>query len=141
MTIKTKYIPMYMEIAKTVAQYSCAIKRKVGCIIIKNDRIISVGLNGTPPGWVSNNCEYVDDNGILCTLPEVIHAEDNCFRKLKDIDESCNGAVLFVTTAPCFNCANIIIKHNIQAVFYKDVYRTVDGIEFLQKNNIEVFQV
>jgi len=117
-----------MNAAHAYAKASYCIRRKVGCIIVDGDRVISIGYNGTPPGF-ENICEI--DN---VTRPEVIHAEDNALRKLHYVT---NGAILFVTTAPCVECAKIIVKSAISTVYYDDEYNNEDGIQYLLAHGID----
>ena len=135
-----------MKTAKLFAEHSTAIRKKVGAIIVKDDRIISIGYNGMPTGW-TNDCEDVvtpslpylqGDGPTLKTKPEVLHAESNAIAKLARSSESGNGASLFVTCSPCLDCAKIIYQSGIHEVFYNQEYRSNDGIEFLTKCNIPV---
>ena len=139
--IKEKYLGTYMRTAKLFAEHSTAIRKKVGAIIVKDDRIISIGYNGMPSGW-DNACEYWSETAQLesewKTKPEVLHAETNAIAKLARSSESGNGASLFVTCSPCLECAKLIYQSGIQEVFYNEEYRSNDGIEFLTKCNIPV---
>lgn len=139
--IKEKYLGTYMKTAKLFAEHSTAIRKKVGAIIVKDDRIISIGYNGMPTGW-TNVCEYWNETAQLegewKTKPEVLHAESNAIAKLARSSESGNGASLFVTCSPCLECAKLIYQSGIQEVFYNQEYRSNDGIEFLTKCNIPV---
>ena len=139
--IKEKYLGTYMKTAKLFAEHSTAIRKKVGAVIVKDDRIISIGYNGMPTGW-TNVCEYWNETAQLegewKTKPEVLHAESNAIAKLARSSESGNGASLFVTCSPCLECAKLIYQSGIQEVFYNQEYRSNDGIEFLTKCNIPV---
>ena len=144
--IKEKYLGTYMKTAKLFAEHSTAIRKKVGAVIVKDNRIISIGYNGMPTGW-TNVCEDVvtpslpylqGDGPTLKTKPEVLHAESNAIAKLAKSSESGNGASLFVTCSPCLECAKLIYQSGIQEVFYNEEYRSNDGIEFLTKCNIPV---
>lgn len=149
--IKEKYLGTYMKTAKLFAEHSYAKRRKVGAVIVKDNRIISIGYNGMPIGW-TNDCEDlvvyrkeikpdVFDNELTHewkTKPEVLHAETNAIAKLAKSSESGNGASLFVTCSPCLECAKLIHQSGIQEVFYNEKYRNNDGIEFLTKCNISV---
>ena len=149
--IKEKYLGTYMKTAKLFAEHSYAKRKKVGAVIVKNDRIISIGYNGMPTGW-TNECEDLVvyrkeiEPGIFNnelthewkTKPEVLHAESNAIAKLARSSESGNGASLFVTCSPCLDCAKLIYQSGIQEVFYNEEYRSNDGIEFLTKCNIPV---
>lgn len=134
--MKDKLINAYMECAEVFARLSTANKLKVGAILVKNQRIISIGYNGTPEGW-DNTCE--DEFGK--TLPEVIHSEANCISKLAKSNESGENSIMFVTHSPCMQCAKAIYGAGIREVFYKTPYRDDSGILFLEKCGIKVTQV
>ena len=129
--MKQKFIDAYMDTAERFAQLSTATRLKVGAIIVKDNRIISIGYNGMPAGW-SNICED-DDNK---TKPEVLHAEENAIVKLAKSHESGDGAVMFMTHAPCINCARLIYGSGISEIYYRDTYRSQDGLDFLIKCGI-----
>jgi dCMP deaminase len=142
--MKSKLINAYMKTAETFAELSHARRLHVGCIIVKDDRIISIGYNGMPAGW-DNNCEDVvqhsDDTTSLKTKPEVLHAETNAIAKLAKSTESGLNATMFITHAPCVDCAKLIYQSGINNVFYRDAYRSEDGVQFLKKSGVEVNQV
>lgn len=143
--MKQKFINAYMEVAKTFANLSSAKRLNVGAIVVKDDRIISIGYNGMPSGW-DNECEdliRIDDVGspVLRSKPEVLHAESNAIAKLAKSNESGNDATLFVTHSPCLECAKLIYQSGISTVYYKDNYRSNDGIEFLEKSKVAVTKV
>ena len=135
----------HMKAAEGYSELSYAKRLKVGAIITKDDRVISIGYNGTPAGW-DNNCEdeirYPDTEGVtLKTKLEVLHAEANAIGKLARSSESGVGATMYLTHSPCFDCAKLIHVAGINKVFYRTQYRSTDGIEFLNKCNIEVEQI
>lgn len=138
-----KWEQAYMKTAEIFGSLSTAKRLQVGAIIVKDNRIISIGYNGTPKGW-DNCCEYeVIENGVpgLKTKPEVIHAEANAIAKLAGSHESGNGADMFITHAPCVACAKQIYSAGIKKVYFNQAYRSEDGIEFLHKCKIEVVEV
>ena len=130
-----------MRTAENYAELSSARRLKVGCVIVKNDTIIGIGYNGMPSGW-DNNCEIDHiDNGLV-TKPEVLHAERNSLDKItKNGGIGSDGASLFVTHAPCLECAKSIYGAGINSVYYRNQYRSVEGIEFLEKCGINVKQI
>jgi dCMP deaminase len=135
----------HMKAAEAYAELSHAIRLKVGAIVTKDDRVISIGYNGTPTGW-DNKCE--DElkwpNGevkFLTTKPEVLHAEANAIGKLARSTESGEDATMYITHAPCFECSKMIHVAGINKVFYRNQYRNDDGIKFLNQCNIEVEQI
>jgi dCMP deaminase len=142
--MKTKLKQAYMKTAETFAELSHAKRLHVGAIVVKDDRIISIGYNGMPAGW-DNNCEdtvwHSDGERTLKTKPEVLHAETNAIAKLAKSTESGDGAVLFVTHMPCMDCAKLIFQSGIRSVFYRDAYRSDEGVRFLKQSGIEVEQL
>lgn len=133
----------HMKTAENYASLSHALRLKVGAIVVKDSRVISIGYNGTPAGW-DNNCEYMqeDDVGIsYVTKPEVIHAEANAISKLARSNESGENADMFITHAPCLECAKMIFSSGIRNVYYKDLYRSSAGLEFLQKCGVGTEQI
>jgi len=143
--MKPKFIEAYMDVAERFAQLSSATRLQVGAIVVKDDRIISIGYNGMPAGW-DNCCEDVirqDEVGhsILKSKPEVLHAESNAIAKLAKSPESGDGASIFITHSPCMDCAKLIYQSGIATVYYKESYRSTQGIDFLEKSDIEVIKV
>ena len=142
--MKKKWIDAFMDTAERFAELSSATRLKVGAVVVKDNRIISIGYNGMPAGW-SNECEEVvhriAQEPILKTKDEVIHAEANAILKLARDGESGNGADLFCTHAPCINCAKLIYGAGIKKVYYRESYRDTFGTDFLSKCNIEVEKV
>jgi dCMP deaminase len=97
-----------------------------------------------PSGW-DNKCEddvYVDDMHVkLVTKPEVIHAEANALAKVTRSTNSSEGASIFVTHAPCMDCAKQIYQAGISEVIFKHLnLKNNDGIDFLTKCNIPIRQ-
>ena len=133
--MKKKFIKTYMDVAESFAKLSSAVRLQVGAIVVKDDRIISIGYNGMPSGW-DNCCE--DDNK---TKAEVLHAETNAIAKLAKSSEGGCGATMFVTHAPCIDCAKLVYQSGIDTVYYKNEYRSTQGLEFLTKSNVEVIKV
>ena len=141
--MKKKFVKAYMDVATRFSQLSSAKRLQVGAIIVKDDRIISIGYNGMPSGW-DNNCENVIVDGIsseLKTKPEVLHAESNAIAKLAKSVESGEGATMFITHSPCIECAKLIYQSGISSVYYKSQYRSNDGIEFLIKSKVSTEQI
>ena len=159
-----------MDVAVRFAELSHARRLHVGAIVVKDDRIISIGYNGMPAGW-DNNCEDKDymsgDAGgwlnpdeieerwpfeeedfdpdigyarryALKTKPEVLHAESNAIAKLAKSNDSGDRADIFITHAPCIECAKLIYQSGISRVYYGENYRDDAGIEFLKKSGVEI---
>lgn len=157
---------IYMQVAYQFAKLSYATRRKVGCVIVKDKQVISFGYNGTPHGF-DNECECVEqtgwdfpeqakllqDNGWTLsdtesgcahryvTKREVLHAESNAIMKVAKSTMSCDGATLYTTTCPCFDCAKLIIQSGVTEVYYSEDYRDMSGVELLKTAKINVKQV
>ena len=127
-----------MTWAESVSQLSTAVRLKVGTVIVK-DHVVTYGYNGTPSGW-DNTCETVSADGLLKTKPEVLHSEANAISKIAKSSISSEGATLFCTHAHCIDCAKMIYQAGIFTVWYKNEYRSADGIEFLTKSGVDVKQ-
>ena len=125
-----------MRVAETYASLSSAKRLQVGAIVVKDNRVVSIGYNGMPSGW-DNVCE--DENNK--TKPEVLHAETNAIAKLARSNESGLDATMFITHAPCIDCAKLIYQSGISKVYYRNTYRETTGIDFLNKGGIEVEQI
>ena len=141
--MKQKWVKAYMDVAERFAQLSSAKRLKVGAVVVKDHRIISIGYNGTPSGW-DNCCEevveqYEDGGQILKTKDEVIHAEANAITKLARSNDGGDGASLFCTHAPCIECAKLIFSSGIIDVYYRDVYKNDNGLIFLNKSGVNVY--
>ena len=152
--MKQKWVDAFMDTAERFAQLSSAKRLQVGAVVVKDNRIISIGYNGTPAGW-SNDCEemFITQDEIspnvfslekrieYRTKDEVIHAEANAISKLARSNDSGLGSDMFISHAPCVHCAKLIYGAGISKVYYRQSYRDTDGIDFLTKCNIEVEQV
>lgn len=134
--MKPKHIRAYMECAEAFARCSVGERLKVGAVIVKNNRIVSCGYNALPE-HINGSLE--DSNGN--TRPEVRHAEKNALMGLVKSNESAVGAVLFCTHAMCKFCAVDIVDSGITKVYYRNLYRCSEGIEYLERNGVEVERV
>lgn len=142
--MKDKFIRAYMDVAQRFSELSSAKRLQVGAIVVKDDRIISIGYNGMPSGW-DNNCEdYIqlsDDTITTKTKPEVIHAEANAIAKLAKGNDSGDESTMFLTHAPCIDCAKQMYAMGVKTVYYRDSYKSDEGLTFLEKCSIMVSKV
>ncbi|WP_085535224.1 dCMP deaminase family protein [Massilibacteroides vaginae] len=123
----------YLRMALVWAENSYCKRRRVGALIVKDKMIISDGYNGTPAGF-ENVCE--DENNV--TKPYVLHAEANAITKVAASSNSSKGATIYVTAAPCIECAKLIIQSGIERVVYSEKYRIEDGSNLLIRAGIQV---
>jgi len=132
-----KYDVAYLKMAEAFSETSVANRLKVGCVIVRDGQPISLGINGTPTGWFTNNCEDQDGKTAWYTK----HAEVQALNKLRKSTESSVGAEMFVTHSPCEMCALDIIDAGIKRVVYKTEYRDRAGINLLKEHSIIVEQM
>lgn len=130
-----KDIRIMMDVARTVARYSTAVRAQVGAVLFckKRRNVVSFGYNGMPAGG-SNICE---DSGK--TKAEVIHAEINALRKVGWWNR--RKLVLGVTHAPCVSCAEAILKAGIKEVYYLEPYGDMRGVGLLMRAGVKVVRV
>lgn len=131
-----KFDKSYIEMASVWAKNSYCKRRQVGALIVKDKMIISDGYNGTPSGF-ENICE--DEEGK--TKPYVLHAEANAITKIAKSGNSSDGATMYVTSAPCIECAKLIIQSGIKRVVYRDSYTVRDGLDLMERVGIEIVNI
>ena len=147
--------------ASLVAGQSTCCRLNVGAVLVKDNRVISIGFNGVPSG--QKHCEehfdevckkagtskeeyfktkeFMDIHGKFSNENE-LHAEQNAILFAAKNGIATAGATLYVTLSPCINCAKVIVAAGIKTVYYKDLYdRSQDGIVFLAKNGIDCRQL
>mgnify|MGYP002507804350 CR=1 FL=1 len=135
--MKPKYLLALMDMTERFGQTSEATRLRVGASIIKNDAIISLGVNGTYPGWETNSCEDVDGK----TSWFVRHAEQAALDKLVKSTESAEGATMIVSHAPCKMCSLRIKDAGIKKVYYRHEYKDNSGVEYLKNNGVQVEKI
>ena len=145
--MKQKFVDAHMDVAEVYSRLSTAKRLQVGCVVVKDNTIIGIGYNGMPSGW-DNNCEEEfiveeDEKFIksLKTKPEVLHAETNALAKIAKSTNSSDGASMFITHAPCIDCAKLVYQSGINSVYYRNSYKNTEGLDFLKKCNIKIEQV
>ena len=137
----------FMYIAIMASLRSNCKKRKVGCVITKNNRILSTGMNGTPEGCINcfdGGCVRCNDDSVkkgekldqcIC-----IHAEENALlevERFKLIDSS-----LYCTNFPCLNCTKKIIQCKIKNIYYLKPYDDNPIVsQLIDDNNIHTEQI
>ncbi len=126
----------YLRMASIWAENSYCQRRQVGCLVVKDKRIISDGYNGTPSGF-ENVCE--DEDGL--TKPYVLHAEANAITKLARSHNNSEGATLYVTDSPCIECAKLIIQSGIRRIVFARQYRLTEGVDLLRRAGLEILHL
>jgi dCMP deaminase len=132
--LKTDNSKKFLEIAKIIASFSRAKRLQVGAVIVSTrGRILGTGFNGTPNS-VDNVCETVNNK----TYDYVIHAELNSILNASSSD--LRGSTMYLTDSPCIKCASAILQVGISKIIFLNKYRITDGIDFLIKHGVEVYQ-
>lgn len=137
----------FMNIANLIAQESKCVSWQVGAIIVKDDRIISTGYNGTRSG-AKNCCDHAKEQGWLETRYNPIPPHENLISLNQDFREqhslwskkheihaelnsilyaarngfSIDGATMYVTLSPCSDCAKAICQSGLKRIFYSKIY-------------------
>jgi dCMP deaminase len=146
---KLSFDDIYMDLAQNLSRKSHCVKAKVGAVISKDTRIVSLGYNGPPAGthncdqeWPVDGCARDRKGG--CSL--ALHAEANAILYASKNQITMEGATLYVTLSPCIACAKIIYTTGIKKVIYLDSYAAFkgidveEGIDFLTKFGVSVEQ-
>lgn len=116
----------YMEIAMAVRRRANCIGNRVGALLVRDDRIITTGYNGTPEGMpncdeggcarCSDRDSYASGEGYdVCIC---VHAEQNSLLTAARFGIAVEGAILYTTMRPCFGCAKALLQAKVSAIFY-----------------------
>jgi dCMP deaminase len=130
-----------LKITEVIATMSFATRAKVGAILYKDDKIISMGWNGLPSGFPNDEIEIVNADGSLTTNPLVLHAESNAILKCSSDRGGSRDSTLYCTYSPCPDCTKLIIQAGIKRVVYRNDYRLSEGKVILEKAGIELVQL
>lgn len=146
-TSKPSFDDIYMDLANNLSKRSHCVKMKVGAVLTKDTRIVSLGYNGPPAGthncdeqWPQEGCPR-DSKG-SCSL--ALHAEQNAILYATKNNVSIEGSTLYVTLSPCIACARVIFTLKIKKVIYQNSYaeykgiKADEGVDFLEKFGVEV---
>lgn len=138
-----------MDLAQNLAHKSHCVKIKVGAVLAKDTRIVSLGYNGPPAG--THNCDEewpgigcLRDSKGSCSL--ALHAEQNAILYASKNNVVIEGCTLYITLSPCLACARIIYTMGIKKILYLHSYAEYkgigkeEGIDFLQRFGVEVEQ-
>jgi len=132
----------YMKLAHVVKERSNCMKRSVGSIIVKSNRIVSTGYNGVP-GQLKNcyqgGCKRCNDNfaqGVGLDNCNCLHAEEGAVCEVS-LNKS-KGATIYITLSPCRWCVKVIIAVGITRVVYDEKYNHDGSMELLQEAGIKV---
>jgi len=143
---KLKYHPLYWAMVEDAAAQSVATRHQVGAIVVTPTGMISVGWNGMPAG-MPNECESLEAFDPILrglrpkTNPEVIHAERNALDKMARTGVPAEGSLLFVSRAPCLECAKALHGLGLKAVYYRERHDDMRGVALLETTGTPTFQI
>lgn len=127
---------MFISIAFLLAERSTCERAKVGAVMVRDNRIVSTGYGGAPsqmPHCTDEGCIIGPDEGCSRT----VHAEVNAVAFAAKHGVALEGTTLYVTHAPCYNCAKVLINAGIKEVWFKYPYRDHRGVELLMSRGIK----
>lgn len=150
--MKSSRLSAHLKAAKAYAELSHAKRLQVGAVLVKDDRVISVGYNGMPSG-MDNTCEY-ESSGLadmeklpdgsstrIKTKPEVVHAEMNVIAFAAKNGMPTDGCTMIVTHSPCFECSKLLMQAGVKTIYYETEYRITDSLDFLKSGGVEVIKI
>jgi len=129
----------FMKIAYAVSERSTCDRAYVGCVLVRDKRILTTGFNGSPAG--QSHCEevghlFVDDHCV-----RTIHAETNAIIQAALHGVSTKGAICYVTHLPCINCTKALINAGVTRIVYSVAYRKDENaMNFLKAAQIKITQ-
>jgi dCMP deaminase len=142
-----KWYTTFLEIARIMGNNSHCVSHKVGAVLVKNNRIISTGINGTPPGCV--NCDEVfdpsnfdrEDHHKWSELNE-LHAEINMLAIAAREGISTKDSVVYTTISPCVHCAKALVAAGVQTVVFSELYDLdIEGLLLILLSGVSVFLI
>lgn len=126
----------FSNIVQLTSSRSSCNKLNVGCLLVKENRIISQGYNGYLPGFKH---EAIIENGHNIGT---IHAEQNALLDCAKRGVSCNGCTAYITHTPCFTCTKMMLGAGISNIKYLEEYKTDDKIfDLAKKMNVRIVNI
>ncbi len=142
-----KWHTTFLEIARIMGNNSHCVSHKVGAVLVKNNRVISTGINGTPVGYI--NCDEVfdptnfdrEEHHVWSNLNE-LHAEANMLAIAAREGISTRDGVVYTTMSPCINCAKVLIAAGIQTVVFSELYDLdIEGLLLMLLNSVSIYLI
>ena len=133
----------FMEIAEIVKTRSTCLRRQVGAVIVKDNRILTTGYNGSPAGTFNcidkGTCKRIElgiPSGERHELCRALHAEQNAIITAAKNGVSTEGATIYVNVQPCVICAKMIINAGIKRIVFKGDYPDELSLEMIREAGI-----
>jgi dCMP deaminase len=124
----------FMETALLISRRSPCERLNVGCVLVKNNRIISAGYNGFLPGAAHISIVITEDSSLHTHEQATVHAEQNAIADCANRGVSTNNAIAYVTHYPCINCFKILIASGIKEIKYLNDYKNDENINKIIEN-------
>ena len=138
----------FMQIAEIVKTRSTCLRRQVGAVIVKDNRIITTGYNGAPMGLahctetgVCRREELGIPSGQRHELCRALHAEQNAIIQAANLGISTKDSTIYVTLQPCVICAKMIVNAGINRIVYKGSYPDELSLSILNEAKIEFINI
>ena len=138
----------FMEVAELTAKRSTCLRRQVGAVIVKDNRIVATGYNGAPSGLAHcderGGClrqQLGVPSGERHELCRALHADQNAIIQAAALGNSINGATIYVTNQPCVICAKMIINAGIKKIYIKESYPDKMAEDIIRESGIEVIML
>lgn len=128
-------IRLHIEHARLESRRSTCVKRQVGCVAIRDGRVIATGYNGVLPGV--NPRFGIDEHGNTLT----VHAEANLIAFAANNGTPLKGSELYITLEPCRKCAELILQAGFSKVYFTESYRDHSGLELLVNSTTQIIKV
>ncbi len=136
MTRRPPWDTHFLRLAALTAERSTCPRAAVGCVLTFNNRIISTGYNGAPSGMA-----HCTDAG--CTMHDghclrTVHAEANAIADAARRGVMVEGAIAYITHAPCIHCAKLLVSAGVQRIVYAAPYEDGANMQFLAVARVTV---
>lgn len=145
MSDRVSWDEYFMQIADIVKTRSTCLRRQVGAVIVKENRIITTGYNGAPSGLKHcteiGGCERARLNipsGQRHELCRALHAEQNAIIQAAKVGVSTEGATIYITLQPCVICAKMLVNAGIKRIVFKGEYPDELSRSILEEADIEL---
>ena len=139
--LKLKWVPYYLEMAMSASKLSDCTSLQVGCVTLTKSGLLSIGINGTVPGWHTNCAEDIVEGVSKTRHAETLHAEQNMIMKLASSTQSGKGSYVFCTDAPCGECAKLLAALGIEILFFSRIHKRTEGLALLVRLGVKAFHV
>lgn len=126
----------FIEVLNSIKKRSTCIRKQVGALLVKDNRIIAMGYNGVLPG-----VDPMDGVDPITGESKTVHAEANIISFCAKNGISTEGCKLYISLSPCIKCAELIVQAGIKEVSYIEEYRDPEGVNVLKRQFIPVKQL